>query len=76
MLPEKPVFFIDLGLVSLGLVDVSMLGEVVALFIEIVQVVGELKLGAETVGLCKGFVVFQRHPNGFLDLVVADLQVL
>lgn len=75
MLPEKPIFFIDLWLVSLGLVDVSMLGEVVALFIQIVQVVGELELGAETVGLCKGFVVLQRHPNGLLDLVITDLQV-
>lgn len=62
-------------MVSLGLVNVSILGEVVALLVQIVQVVGELELGAETVGLCKGFVVLQRHPNGLLDLVITDLQV-
>lgn len=76
MLPEKPVFSIYLGLVSLSPVYVTMLGEIIALFIEVVQVVGELKLGAKTVGLRKGFVVLQRHPNGFFDLVVANLEVL
>ena len=76
MLPEKPFLFIDLRLVSLSPVDVAMLGEVITLFIEVVQVVGELKLCAETVGLCKGFEVLQRHPNCFLDFVIANLEVL
>ena len=76
MLPEKPVFSIDLRLISLCGVDVTILGEVIALFIEVVQVVCELQLSAETIGLREGSVFLQRHPNGFLNLVIADFQVL
>lgn len=75
MLPEKPIFFIYLWLISLCSVNVTMLGEVIALFIEIVEIVCELKLSAEAIGLSKGFVFLQRHPNCFLNLVITNFQI-
>lgn len=75
MLPEKSIFFIYLRLISLWSVYVTMLAEIVALFIEIVEIVCELKLSAETIGLSKCFVFLQRHPNCFLNLVITNLQV-